>query len=84
MPCAAWIWIFLADRDVFDVPTELTTDDLRRIGVERAVDVHSGHAELEQLAQDVRGLHAHAAGEIGDGHALSQRDRSGDGRRRRR
>src|SRR5690606_23030763 len=59
-----------AHRDVLDVPAELAGDDLGGVRVERAVDVDAGHAELQQLAQHVRGLHAHAAGEALEQHRL--------------
>ena len=43
-----------ADRDVLDLVAELARQDLRGVGVELGVDVHAGHAELDQLHQALR------------------------------
>src|SRR5690606_7651026 len=59
-----------ADRDVLDLPAELAGHNLRRVRVEGAVDVDPGHAELQQLAQHVGRLDAHAAGETLEQHRL--------------
>ena len=58
VPCAADQLILLADGDVFDFPAELVRDDLRGFGVERAVDVHAGHAQPHELHQHLGRLDA--------------------------
>jgi hypothetical protein len=55
--------IFLADRDVFHFPAELVGDDLGRLRIEVAVDVHPGHPEAHQLHQHLACLGAHLTGE---------------------
>jgi len=55
--------IFFADRDVFDFPAEFIGDDLGRVGVERAVDVHAGHAQAHELHEHFGRLDLHLAGQ---------------------
>ena len=45
--------------DVLDLPAELAGEDLRRVGVERRVDVDVGHAHREELHQELGRLEAH-------------------------
>ncbi len=82
--------VFLADGDVFDLPTELVGHDFGRFGVERAVDVHAGHAQAHELHQDLGRLRADLGGQalqpdrLLDAHdllvsrALLRDDRAGD------
>ena len=54
---------FLADGDVLDFPTELVGDDLGRLRVERAVDVHAGHAQTHELHEHLGSLGADLRGQ---------------------
>ncbi len=56
--------LLLGAGDVLDLVAELAREDLRRVGVEGAVDVHAAHAQLHELHQDVGRLEAHALGEL--------------------
>ena len=71
----------LFERLHLDVGAELARDHRCRVVVERAVDGHH-HAALDQLAQDVLGLDVEFGCEIGDRHALGERDRPGNRWRR--
>ncbi len=71
----------LFERLHLHVRAELARDHGCGLGVERAVDGHH-HALVHQLLQDVLRLDVELRREIGNGHALSERDGAGDRRRR--
>src|SRR5690554_4686400 len=52
--------LFLGARDVLNFIAELDRENACGIGVERAVDVHAAHTELDELHEQVGALDAHA------------------------
>ena len=55
--------VFFGARDVFDLVVELARKNGRRVGIEGAIDMHAGHAELHELHEDIGSLEAHALGQ---------------------
>ena len=54
--------LLLALADVLDLPAELAGEDLRRVGVERRVDVDVAHPHRQELHQKLGRLEAHLLG----------------------
>ena len=60
---------FDVEGDVLDAVAEFARDQGGGIDVEDLVQ-RGHHAEVHQLLDDLAGLHAHVARQVGDGHAL--------------
>src|SRR5690606_14508105 len=56
--------LLLGARDVLHLVAELAGEHARGVGVERAVDVDTAHAELDELHQEIGALDAHPLREL--------------------